>query len=68
MSPKLSVFAFCLTSALAANALATLRQWIAEGAPYEKHWAFYFLQPNATPDIGALVVKGLVGRGIARQA
>ena len=43
--------------------VATLRQWIAEGAPYEKHRAFNALQPNAAPDIGALVVKGLAGRG-----
>ena len=47
--------------------VATLRQWIAEGAPYEKHWAFNTLQPNAAPEIDALVVKGLAERGISPQ-
>jgi len=44
---------------------ATLRQWIAEGAPYEKHWAFDSLKPSDAPSIDTLVVKGLAERGLA---
>ncbi len=47
--------------------IATLRQWIAEGAPYEKHWAFNSLQSSAVPDIDVLVAKGLTERAITPQ-
>jgi hypothetical protein len=46
---------------------ATLRQWIAEGATYEKHWAFNSLQPNDAPDIDVLVARGLAERGLTPQ-
>ncbi|MGB8170798.1 MAG: DUF1553 domain-containing protein [Chthoniobacteraceae bacterium] len=47
--------------------IATLRQWIAEGATYEKHWAFNSLEPSDAPDLDALVVKSLAERGLAPQ-
>ncbi len=47
--------------------IATLKQWIAEGAEYEAHWSFIPLKPGAAPDIDAAVDRGLAGRGLARQ-
>ncbi len=52
---------------LSAAEAATIRQWIVEGAEYEKHWAFNSLQPSDAPDIDTLVVKGLAERGLKPQ-
>ena len=48
--------------------IARLKQWIAEGAEYEQHWAFIPLQPTAAPDLDALVAQGLAARGLKPQA
>ncbi|MHA3774242.1 DUF1553 domain-containing protein [Verrucomicrobiota bacterium sgz303538] len=54
----------------------TLKRWIAQGAPYEAHWAFLQLQTAATSApvfsgvtsaIDRLVSQGLAGRGLALQ-
>ena len=47
--------------------VATIRQWIAEGATYEKHWAFNSLQPSDAPDIDVLIGKGLAEHGLQPQ-
>ncbi len=53
--------------------IATLRQWIAEGAEYEKHWAFIPLQPIAATKPGeaspldTAVAAGLAPRGLKLQ-
>ncbi len=52
---------------LTAAEAATIRQWIAEGASYEKHWAFNSLQPSDAPDIDTLIVKSLAERGLTPQ-
>ncbi len=46
---------------------ALIQRWIAEGAAYEKHWAFNALPPADAPGIDALVEKGLVARGLKPQ-
>ena len=54
---------------LTAGELATLKQWIDEGAEYEAHWAFIPLKPNAAKgkSIDSLVEAGLVERGLKLQ-
>lgn len=47
--------------------VATIRQWIAEGAEYEAHWSFIPLRPGDAPGIDALVEKGLAERGLKPQ-
>ncbi len=53
--------------------IATLRQWITEGAEYEKHWAFIPLKPIAAPKAGGdlpidiAVSAGLAQRGLKLQ-
>ncbi len=53
--------------------VATLRQWIAEGAEYETHWAFVPVPdevpvPDAAPHpVDAFVVDALAKKGIAQQ-
>ncbi len=56
---------------LSATETTTLRQWIAEGATYEPHWAFV---PPARPDVAnaaagidAIVAAKLASRGLALQ-
>jgi hypothetical protein len=48
---------------------ATLKQWIAEGAEYEAHWAFIPLNPESLKgqDIDKVVSAGLRERGLALQ-
>ena len=46
---------------------AVITRWIAEGAPYEKHWAFNSLSPAAAPGLDELVAKGLAERGLQPQ-
>ncbi len=45
----------------------TLRRWIEQGAPYERHWAFLSLEPTAKAKIDAVVEAGLARRGLALQ-
>ncbi len=53
--------------------IETLRRWIAEGAPYEPHWAFVApRRPSDAPDqesdeIDALVERTLADRGLTLQ-
>ena len=54
--------------ALTPAEVATLKQWIAQGAEYEAHWAFISLKPNDAPDFDVFVEKGLAERGLAMQA
>ncbi len=44
-----------------------LKRWIAEGAKYEKHWAFMPVEPPSAPSFDALVEKGLTERGLKMQ-
>lgn len=37
--------------------IATLRQWIAEGAVYQEHWAFLPVIPGAVPQVDSDLVK-----------
>ncbi len=46
---------------------ATLKQWIAEGAEYEAHWAFIPLKKEAATDIDVAVKRGLDARGLQPQ-
>jgi hypothetical protein len=48
---------------------ATLKQWIAEGAEYEAHWAFIPLKPESLKgqDIDKVVSAGLKERGLTLQ-
>jgi cytochrome c553 len=48
---------------------ATLKQWIAEGAEYEAHWAFIPLKPESLKgqDIDKVVSAGLQERGLNLQ-
>ena len=52
---------------LSPEEIATLRRWIAEGAPYEKHWAFNSLQPPKAAHFDDLVAQGLALRGLQLQ-
>lgn len=49
--------------------IATLKQWISEGAEYEAHWAFIPLKPESLKglDIDKIVSAGLQERGLALQ-
>ncbi|MDP1586710.1 MAG: DUF1549 domain-containing protein, partial [Prosthecobacter sp.] len=49
--------------------IATLKQWINEGAEYEEHWAFISLKPEATKNqnIDMIVSSGLVEHGLKLQ-
>jgi hypothetical protein len=49
--------------------VATLKQWINEGAEYEKHWAFEPLKEESIKDtsIDQIVSSGLHGRGLKLQ-
>ena len=49
--------------------VATLKQWIAEGAEYEAHWSFIPLKPEAMKgqDIDKIVSAGLKERGLDLQ-
>lgn len=49
--------------------VATLKQWIAEGAEYEAHWAFIPLKPDAISgqSIDQWVTAGLQERGLTLQ-
>ena len=56
---------------LSPEEVAVLKRWIAQGAPYEPHWAFV---PPVEPDaddaaagIDQIVAKGLAARGLVRQ-
>lgn len=54
---------------LTAAEIATLKQWIDEGAEYEAHWSFIPLKPEATKDqsIDKIVSAGLAERGLKLQ-
>jgi hypothetical protein len=52
---------------LSAGEIATLRRWIEQGAPYEKHWAFNSLKPPAAGHFDDLVARGLAARGLDFQ-
>lgn len=54
---------------LTAAEIAILKQWINEGAEYEKHWAFIPLKPEATKgrNIDKIVSTGLAERGLQLQ-
>jgi cytochrome c553 len=49
--------------------IATLKQWINEGAEYEAHWAFISLKPEVIKDqsIDKIVSAGLAERGLKMQ-
>jgi len=49
--------------------VATLKQWINEGAEYESHWAFISLKPETTKaqSIDKIVSGGLAERGLKMQ-
>ncbi|MFO1484693.1 MAG: DUF1553 domain-containing protein [Verrucomicrobiaceae bacterium] len=49
---------------LSAVQVATLRQWIAEGAKYQKHWAFEPLVHDARSSIDTLVEANLRKHGL----
>lgn len=50
--------------------IATLKQWINEGAEFEAHWSFIPLKPEAARDtsIDRIVEAGLAERGLKLQA
>jgi hypothetical protein len=51
---------------LSAAKIAKLKQWMAEGARYQKHWAFEPLSTDeALNSIDAIVEKGLKERGLS---
>lgn len=54
---------------LTADEIATLKQWINEGAEYEAHWSFISLSPEAVKDrnIDKIVTAGLAERGLKLQ-
>jgi hypothetical protein len=56
---------------LSAEQVATLKQWVAEGAVYQPHWAFVApVRPeaeDASAAIDAIVASKLAARGLARQ-
>ncbi len=49
--------------------IATLKQWINEGAEYEEHWAFVPLKPEITKgtSIDAIIEAALAERGLKLQ-
>ena len=49
--------------------IATLKQWINEGAEFEAHWSFILLKPEATKNtsIDQIVEAGLVEHGLKLQ-
>ena len=47
--------------------MATLKQWISEGAEYEAHWSFIPLKPSDAPDFDGFVEKNLAAHGLAPQ-
>ena len=47
--------------------MATLKQWISEGAEYEPHWSFIPLKPSDAPDFDGFVEKNLAANGHAPQ-
>lgn len=55
---------------LSAKEIETLKQWVAEGAKYESHWAFVAPRQSPLPDVGAahpvdaFVVSRLKERGL----
>jgi len=53
---------------LSAAQITTLRQWVAEGAKWGKHWAFERIERPAVPaglhPVDALVQRGLDGAGL----
>lgn len=49
---------------LSSTQVSTLRQWIAEGAKYQKHWAFEPLVDDASSSIDSLVGVKLKERGL----
>ncbi|HEV7402888.1 MAG TPA: DUF1553 domain-containing protein [Chthoniobacteraceae bacterium] len=46
---------------------ATIKRWIAEGAPYEKHWSFIPVPPSAEPNFDGFIERGLAERGLKPQ-
>lgn len=54
---------------LTAAETALIKQWIAEGAEYEAHWAFIPLKPDAVKglSIDRIVTTGLAERGLKLQ-
>lgn len=54
---------------LSPREIATLKQWIAEGAEYEAHWSFIPLAPGFLKDrsIDSIVNAGLAQRGLKPQ-
>lgn len=54
---------------LSPQEIATLKQWIAEGAEYEAHWSFIPLAPGLLKDRGidGIVTAGLAQRGLKPQ-
>lgn len=54
---------------LTADEIATLKQWINEGAEYEAHWSFISLKPEAVKDhsIDQIVSADLEERGLKLQ-
>lgn len=53
---------------LSPGEIATIRQWIAEGAEFDKHWAFVPLDPQSPPKVnnGAWVENGIDAFILAR--
>ncbi len=49
---------------LAAKQLATIRQWIEEGAPYEPHWAFNAPTRPAVQEKGPAAIDAFLDRGL----
>ncbi len=53
---------------LSAEDKATIKRWIEEGAPYQKHWAFEPpVKPEGAESIDAFVRAALQGRGLNPQ-
>ncbi len=49
---------------LTAKQLATIRQWIEEGAPYEPHWAFNAPTRPAVQEKGPAAIDAFLDRGL----
>jgi hypothetical protein len=52
---------------LTAAEVATIKRWIAEGAAYEKHWAFIPVQPSAEPSFDGFIERRLAERALKPQ-